>query len=700
MSQRIQGITIELGADTTGIEKALKNVNTAIGQTQRELNKVDKALKLDPSNMALIEQKSRLLGNAVSQATQKLEALKAAQAKVADGMATGQNTQSQYDALTREISNTKIKLEQLTKEQQNFASTAGSMGGALAGISGALGSFADKAQSVATATRGISLAATAALGGMVALTASASSQADEWNTLSQQTGLATDSIQKFQFASGLIDVDMSSLVSSIRTMKGHLDDSSGIWEKIGVQTKMANGQYRDIESIFWDTVKAISQIGNETERDSAAMAIFGKRADELAGILDDGGAKMKALGNAAEDMGVIVSPESLESLNMLNDRMELLKSQFKGAFMQAAANAAQALAPAFEMVANAASGLAQKIAKLNPVTFAIVAVILLLISAISPAAALIANVTRAIQGLIAVLPLLSAGLMQVQAAATAALGNPVVLAVVAIIAAVVALGVAVYEVVKHWDEIKSAASTAAGAVQSAFSSVQSAAASAGAAISSGIGKAVEGIKDIFKGIGSSIISEFQEIPNTLSSIKSAFSTFVNAVKKVGNQISNIFSNMVDTAREAGERLITGFADGVRKAINKVIEVVQNMIDRIKQLWSRAEQDAGNAGQKAGDNFAKNYNSGSSRLQQPRTFSSFSSFIPGNWFNNPSNNPTPNSYSGELLSAVNTLNSNIVKMNASSSDINVELVGSAKDIFSTVRVQNSQLKTATGYHALA
>lgn len=699
MSTRIQGITIELGADTSGLEKALKGVNTAIGQTQRELTKVDKALKLDPSNMDLIEQKSRLLGNAVSQATQKLESLKAAQQKVAEGMATGENTQSQFDALTREISATTVKLEQLTKEQQNFANTTGAMTGNLASAHAALGNFANKAQAVADATRGISMAAGAALAGITALTVEASNQADEWATLSQQTGLAVDTIQKFEYAAGNIDVDLGDTVSAIRTMKSHLDDTSGLWEKIGVNVKNQRGDYRDIESIFFDTVDAISRIGNETERDTMAMAIFGKKADELAGILDDGGKKMKALGNEAEQMGVIVSPESLQSLTDLNDMLETCKAQLKGAFMQAAANAAQALAPAFNLIAAAVSKLSEKLAKLSPVTVTIIGIILLLVAAISPVAGFIAKVTMAIQGLIAVMPMLTAAIMQVQAAATAALSNPVILTVVAITAAVVALGIAIYEVVTHWDEIKEAASTAATTIRSALSNVADIAREAGNAIINGLGNAVNRVKGVFDGIGEAIKNEFDKIPNILNNAKNAFNNFVRGVKNVAQQIGNVFSNMVQEAQEAGERLITGFADGIRKAISKVIEAVQNLLNKLKQLWKSAETDAGNSGQRAGNNFANNYNRSSGNIRKP-TLNSFSSFLPGNWFNNPSNNPTPNSYSGELLSAVNTLNSNIVKMNASSNDINVELVGSAKNIFDTVRVQNSQLKTATGYHALA
>ena len=57
MSTKVKGITIELGADTTGLESALKNVNKELRSTQSQLTSVNKSLKMDPSNVELLEQK-------------------------------------------------------------------------------------------------------------------------------------------------------------------------------------------------------------------------------------------------------------------------------------------------------------------------------------------------------------------------------------------------------------------------------------------------------------------------------------------------------------------------------------------------------------------------------------------------------------------------------------------------------------------
>ena len=61
MAGRIKGITVEIGGDTTGLEKALKSVNTTIRNTQNQLKDVNRLLKLDPSNTELLSQKQRAL---------------------------------------------------------------------------------------------------------------------------------------------------------------------------------------------------------------------------------------------------------------------------------------------------------------------------------------------------------------------------------------------------------------------------------------------------------------------------------------------------------------------------------------------------------------------------------------------------------------------------------------------------------------
>lgn len=115
MANRIKGITVEIGGDTTKLQTALKGVNSSIRDTQSQLKDVEKLLKLDPGNTELLAQKHRLLGEAVAGTKEKLETLKTAAEQANTALANGEITQDQYDALQREIIETENNLRDLER---------------------------------------------------------------------------------------------------------------------------------------------------------------------------------------------------------------------------------------------------------------------------------------------------------------------------------------------------------------------------------------------------------------------------------------------------------------------------------------------------------------------------------------------------------------------------------------------------------
>ena len=115
MADRIKGITIEIGGDTTALSKALSGVNKEISTTQKQLRDVERLLKLDPGNVTLLEQKQRLLAESVEQTKQKLDSLKSAEKQVQQQFAQGKVSQAQYDALQREIVATEADLRKAEK---------------------------------------------------------------------------------------------------------------------------------------------------------------------------------------------------------------------------------------------------------------------------------------------------------------------------------------------------------------------------------------------------------------------------------------------------------------------------------------------------------------------------------------------------------------------------------------------------------
>lgn len=158
-STKVRGITIELGADTSGLSKALKSVNQEIGSTQKQLKDVERLLKLDPHNTELMEQKQRLLAERVGETKTKLEALKEAQKEVGEELKRTGEGQEQYDALQREIISCTNELKELEK-QASASSVAmqkiSAAGESLQNIGGKISNAGQALMPLSTAAAGLS----------------------------------------------------------------------------------------------------------------------------------------------------------------------------------------------------------------------------------------------------------------------------------------------------------------------------------------------------------------------------------------------------------------------------------------------------------------------------------------------------------------------------------------------------------------
>lgn len=443
-STKVRGITIELGADTSGLSKALKGVNSEIGKTQKDLKDVERLLKLDPSNTELLAQKQKLLNDRVEETKTKLDALKEAQKSIDLSTDEGQR---QYDALTREIVSCENELKNAESAAKSFNSTAEK-------ISTTAGKLSQKFGSLAEKTKGLSLAAGGALVGLAGIAVKAGQSADDLNTLSKQTGVATDELQKMQYAADLIDVDTETITGGLKKLKKNLDGHEDAWKKVGVKVKDANDEYRDITSIFYDTIKGLSGIENETERDIVAMELFGKSADELAGVIDDGGAALKALGQEAEDLGVIIPQEDLDKANELNDTLDRLKAEILPTITQLGIQVIEAVRPYLPAIKEAVDGICNALQNVSPQMVLIVGGVLALLAALSPLFSVLSSISGIISALTG-----SAGAL---GGALGAISAPI-LAVVAAIGVLIAAFVHLWNtneefrnnILATWERIKS-----------------------------------------------------------------------------------------------------------------------------------------------------------------------------------------------------------------------------------------------------
>lgn len=508
-SDKIRGIAIEISGDTSKLVKSLKDVDSSVKSTQKQLKDVDRLLKLDPKNTELLAQKQKLLAQGVEQTNKKLEELNKIQ-KEMDAQGIDKNSE-QYQALQREIISTEQEVKNLEQATKNFGSVGVQH---IAGIGKELQSVGGKIEEAGQKMKVISAAAAGAEAAMVGIGLKAITTADDLNTMAAQTGLSTAEIQKFQYASDRIDVPLETMTGALAKMKKNMTGQPELWKALGVSvTEWSGGPMRNATDVFYQAIEALSKIENETLRDQVAMQLFGKSADQLAGIIDDGGASLRAYGQEAEQMGLILSDEVLGSLNATNDQIDKAKAQLQAGLLQLGATIAQVLAPIIEKLAAFVQKVVQFMQSLTPQQAKLIMIIVGIVAALGPLLIIVGKLISSIGMIMTFAPMIVSGIGTVMSALSGLFGliaaNPIVLVIGAIIAAVVALTILV---VKNIDTIKAALR--------------------------GLGQF---ISNLFRSIGQAIVNFFTGIVNLIR----------NMVQAIWNMLKSLFSFGASVAASFG-----------------------------------------------------------------------------------------------------------------------------------------------------
>ena len=556
-ASRIKGIKIEINGDTTQLSSSLKEVDSQLKSTQSALKDVNNLLKLDPGNVELLRQKQSQLNESVTLTKDRLTQLQEAQSQVGEGTA-------EWDALQREIIATQQDLEGLEQQTRDFGSVTAQQ------VRVAGEKFKDigsKIEGVGQKLAGVSAAAAGALGAIGKLGYDAVASADDLSTLSKQTGVSTDELQKWKYAADLVDVDVDTITGAMKKMKKGLDSNSGAFESLGVSTKDWAGNFRSSTDIFYDTILALSKIDNETKRDVMAMEIFGKSADDLAGVIDDGGAALKQYGAEAEQMGLIISGDTLNKLNDVNDTIDKMKGTVAASLAEAGATIAETFAPALEKVTGFIGQLAERIRELTPEQVKMITGILAVVAALSPALIIIGKLTSAVGGIMTAIPKV-VGLL-------GAISGPVAL-VVAAIGALVGAFVYLY---KTNDEF-------ASSVNEKWTAIKEKAAELWEAIQ----PALEKIGAEFEQLMQTLAPVFQFLFDALAQVVSdvldfagpVIDTFSHVVEFISNLVSffvALFTGDFDKAFESVKGMFNSFSAVVKGIMDTFYLYVQKIFSK-------------------------------------------------------------------------------------------------------------------------
>lgn len=445
-NSRVKGITVKIGGDVSGLDKALQGVNSKINDTQAQLRDVKRLLKFDPGNTELLKQKQELLAKAVGDTKDKLEQLKDAEKQLKD--AGVDENGAQFQSLRREIIETERNLDDLTEAAEQSSVAMGQIGAAADKV-------ASGAQKVADATAGISHAAQVGLaaaagaavkivdsyadyeqliGGVETLFKGSSKKLVKYaksayktaglsanDYMETATGFAASLVSSLggdtEKAVELVDVAITDMADNANKMGSDIKSIQNAYQGFAKQNytmldnlKLGFGGTKEEMQRLLDEAEKLSgihyDIGNYADIVNAIhviqteMDITGTTAKEAEGTISGSIATLKAaISNLAAGMG-----DANADIDQLTENM-----------IEAFQNVADNVIPILENIWDHLPGGAK---------FALIA--MGAVAAISPVAGAISNIAGAVSGLMKILP---------------ALASPVGLVVAAIVAAIVAIAI-------------------------------------------------------------------------------------------------------------------------------------------------------------------------------------------------------------------------------------------------------------------
>lgn len=346
-------ITAKVGVEGAGeFKKSISEINGSLKTMGAEMAAVTSEFSKNANSSKALKAQNEVLEKQMDALSKKAELQKNRLAELdKQGVdptdASYQKLQQELYKTEAEMNKTSAAIDQNTEKLKHHGKTAEE----------AHAAHAEAAKKAAAAVAGV-VAAVAAVGaGLVKLTLDAASAADELNTLSVKTGISTDELQKLQYAAGTVDVSVETVAGAMgkltKSMSSAADGSGATadaFAKLGVAVKNDDGTFRERNEVFNEAIAALGTITDETERDATAMQIFGKSAMELNPLIEGGAEALQSLGDHAEEAGLILSGDALNSLATLNDRFDVLKQTLGLAGQQFLSQFAQPLTKAIDTV--------------------------------------------------------------------------------------------------------------------------------------------------------------------------------------------------------------------------------------------------------------------------------------------------------------------------------------------------------------
>lgn len=573
MADRIKGITVVLGGDTTGLNKALSGVNKEIKSTQAQLKDVEKLLKLDPGNTQLLEQKQRLLSQAIGETKEKLDVLKEAEKQVQEQFAHGEVSQEQYEGLQREIVLTKENLKSLQDQAKNtglsieaISDGARKVSSAMAPVTAAISGLGAAVIATVPATKELRSDLSKLDANAKENAVSIDAAREAYRKLAVQSGETDSAIEATSnlLQAGFTESNLQKAVEGLAGAAQRFPDTLKV-ESLAdslqetLATGSATGQFGELLDRIGvgaeNFSEQLAQCATDAEKQNLALETlanaglndtYNEWAKNNAEMLANEEANLKLQESMAK-LAETILPIVTEVTEAFAGLMEWFTGLDSG--VQIAIGAVLALVAAISPVAGIVSALAKVIPILGPAASSVIGVITTAVSGLFTfiTGTIVPGITAALQGLFAFI-----------------MANPVVLVIAAIVAAVVGLAVLINT---YSEQIRAALQSVDDFLQNVFATDWT------NVFGPGLGDVLNGFMANLKNIWDAIYDIFNGVITFITGV------FSGNWKQAWEGIKQVFKGIFDGL----VAIVKAPLNGIISLINAVIGAINSMIDGLNSV---------------------------------------------------------------------------------------------------------------------
>lgn len=337
-------------------KQAISEIGNGMKVLDSEMRKVSSAYAQNADSVEALNAKNDVLERKISTQAEKIEYLKAALQQSAEKYGEADkrtmqwqtslnNAEAELNNLNNQFDENKQKIADSGKEMGNLGDVVNGLTSKL-GIQlpdgmkssmNAMGSLDAQSLALAGSFAAVAAAIVKVEKAMISMTKESAAFADNIITLSMQTGQSTQQLQEFAYASELIDVSVDTLQGSLTKLTNNMQDTmngtgnaKASFEALGVSVTNADGSMRSANDVFYETIDALGQVKNETERDAMSMDIFGRSAQDLNPLIIQGSQTLKAYADEAHNVGYVLDDEALSALGAVDDAYQRLQNTQEG----------------------------------------------------------------------------------------------------------------------------------------------------------------------------------------------------------------------------------------------------------------------------------------------------------------------------------------------------------------------------------